>query len=325
VEQQEQNINEQENFENQNTSEIRTVLPKPILEQDKQNWIRKSLISLAIYVVLFYVIFNQDLINIAAVIVVLMIHEMGHFFAMKLFNYNNVKLFFVPLLGAFVTGKKSTISQRQMSVVILAGPLPGILIGLGLLYFDYISPNERVHMLGNIFFVINIFNLLPFMPLDGGRLLETLFMKQNHIIRVVFTIISIVALIILAISMQSIIFLIIPVSMIFELINEIKNQKIRDFLNQEKINYVCNYNELPDKDYWTIRDGIVLSFNKRYAPVQAGVMQYSILEGSLVQHVISVLKTPTINDLKIFGKIAVSIIYVTFLVIIPLIILFIFL
>ena len=33
------------------------VLPKPVLEQDKRNWIRKSIISLAIYGFLFFVVF----------------------------------------------------------------------------------------------------------------------------------------------------------------------------------------------------------------------------------------------------------------------------
>jgi len=66
------------------------ILPKPLLVVDKQNWIRKSLISLAIYGFLFYVIFDLEVIYIAAVLLVLLIHEFGHFFAMKAFNYTNV-------------------------------------------------------------------------------------------------------------------------------------------------------------------------------------------------------------------------------------------
>ena len=160
------NHNEFESTENTGHQQHMNVLPKPILEQDTKNWVRKSIISLAIYAIFFYFIFNQDLIYIAAVLVVLMIHEMGHFFAMKAFNYSNVKLFVLPMLGAYVTGKKSIISQRQMSMVILAGPLPGIVIGFCLLMSTIFYPNERLEMLGNIFFVLNLFNLLPFMPLS---------------------------------------------------------------------------------------------------------------------------------------------------------------
>lgn len=293
------------------------VLPKPILEQDKRNWVRKSLISLGIYAFFFYIIFDHDLIYIAAVLLVLMIHEFGHFFAMKAFNYSNVKLFVLPMLGAYVTGKKSIISQRQMSVVILAGPIPGIIIGFCLLMSAFYYPNERIEMLGNIFFILNLFNLLPFVPLDGGRLLETLFINHNHTIRVVFTIISIMALAVLAILTKSLLFLIIPISMVFDLIMEIKNQKIRDYLSQENINYTTDYADLPDTDYWTIRDCILLSFSKRYALAEPGVQKYSVMEGGIIQHVTAVLKTPFIKDVKTLEKIAITLTYILFLVVLP--------
>ncbi|MCF8423663.1 MAG: site-2 protease family protein [Bacteroidia bacterium] len=311
------NQNEFESTENTGYQQHMNVLPKPILEQDTKNWVRKSIISLAIYAIFFYFIFNQDLIYIAAVLVVLMIHEMGHFFAMKAFNYSNVKLFVLPMLGAYVTGKKSIISQRQMSIVILAGPLPGIVIGFCLLMSTIFYPNERLEMLGNIFFVLNLFNLLPFMPLDGGRLLETLFINHNHTIRVIFTILSIIVLAGLSIATKSIIFLIIPVSMVFDLIMEIKNQKIRDYLAQENINYTTDYVDLPDRDYWTIRDCVLLSFSKRYPGIEAGVQKYSLLEGGIIQHVTAVLKTPFIKDVKTLEKIAIMFTYILFLIVLP--------
>ena len=121
----------------------------------------------------------------------------------------------------------------------------------------------------------------------------------------------------LAIITKSIIFLIIPVSMVFDLIMEIKNQKIRDYLTQEKINYTSDYADLPDKDYWTIRDCILLSFNKRYAGIEAGVQKYSLLEGGIIQHVIAVLKSPFIKDVKTLAKIAIVFTYILFLVVLP--------
>lgn len=293
------------------------VLPKPVLVQDKKNWVRKSLFSLIIYAFLFYVIFDQDITYIAALLVVLMIHEMGHFFAMKFFNYTNVKLFVLPLLGAFVTGKKTVISQRQMSVVILAGPLPGIIIGFCLLMSNIYYPNPRIEMLGNIFFILNLFNLLPFAPLDGGKLLETLFIHQNYVIGIVFTIISIIIITLLAILSQSIVLLVIPAFMVFELIMKIKNQKIREYLDQEHINYVTDYDHLKDASYWLIRDCILLSFTKRYAGIQAGIHKYSVLEVGLIQHVVSILETPFIRDIKTLGKIALMFLYVFFLLVLP--------
>ncbi len=298
---------------------INNVLPKPILEEDKKNWMRKSLISLIIYAVLFYGIFDSSISYMAALLVVLLIHELGHFFAMKLFNYNNVKLFFIPLLGAYVSGKKLIISQRQMSIVILAGPVPGIIIGFCLFMVNFIYPSEPLMMLANIFLFLNLFNLLPFMPLDGGRLIEVLFLKQNHSIRIVFTIISILGLATFAIYNKSILFLIIPISMVFELIMEIKNQKIRNYLEAENINYNVNYIDLPDTDYWTIRDCVLLSFSKRYSGVQPGVHNYSMIEAGIINHISSILKTPFLRDVKWLEKSAIILTYIFFMIVIPII------
>lgn len=307
-----------ENFNStENDQTIQTVLPKPILEENKKNWLRKSVISLVIYAFLFYTIFDKNISYMAGLLVVLLIHELGHFFAMKLFNYNNVKLFFIPLLGAYVSGKKTVISQRQMSIVILAGPLPGIIIGFCLFIVTIFNPNEQMAMLANIFLFLNLFNLLPFMPLDGGRLIEVLFLKQNHNIRTIFTIISIIGLAIFSLTSQNLFFLIIPISMAFELIMEIKNQKIRNYLTAEYINYTVSYNDLTDTNYWLIRDCILLSFTKRYGGVQAGVHTYSIIEAGIINHVSAVLKTPFLKDVKWLEKTAIILTYVFFMIIIP--------
>lgn len=307
-----------ETFENEEgKSNEPVVLPKPVLIQDKKNWVRKSLISLGIYALFFFLIFNQDLTIIAAVLTVLLIHEFGHFFAMKAFNYNNVKLFVLPLFGAYVSGKKSLISQKQMTIIILAGPIPGIIIGFSLLMCNIYYPHDKLEMLGHIFLFLNLFNLLPFIPLDGGRLFETLFLGYNYTLRLVFTIISIIALVFIALSYKSFILIIIPVSMVFDLIMEAKNQKIREYLKQENINYIIDYEDLPHKDYWTIRDCILLSFSKRYGGIQAGVHNYSMIEGGLMQHVISILKTPFTKDINVFGKILLVIIYLVFLIGLP--------
>ncbi|MFO0321092.1 MAG: site-2 protease family protein [Bacteroidota bacterium] len=309
-----------ENFNSSNVEQpINGVLPKPILEENKKNWLRKSLISLIIYAVLFYFIFERNLSYISALLVVLLIHELGHFFAMKIFNYNQVKLFFIPLLGAYVSGKKTIVSQRQISIVILSGPLPGIIIGFSLFMTTFFIPNDQLMMLANIFLFLNLFNLLPFIPLDGGRLLEVLFLKQNHIIRIIFTIISILVIIIFSIWSKNIFFLIIPLSMIFELLTEIKNEKIRDYLSAENIHFKLNYNDLPDKDYWIMRDCILLSFGKRYQGVQAGIHEYSIMEGAIVNHISSILKTPFIKDIKWLEKLAILLTYLFFMIAIPII------
>jgi hypothetical protein len=105
--------------------------------------------------------------------------------------------------------------------------------------------------------------------------------------------------------------------MTFELIMEIKNQKIRNYLRDENINYTVSYNDLTDLNYWLIRDCILLSFSKRYGGVQSGVHTYSIIEAGIINHVSAVLKTPFLKDVKWLEKTAIILTYILFMIVIP--------
>jgi stage IV sporulation protein FB len=288
--------------------------PKPVVVEKNQNAFVRSLISLFIYGVLFYFLFDNNIAYIAAILLVLIIHEMGHFLFMKIFNYSNVKIFIIPLLGAFTSGKKQKVSQWELSLIILGGPVPGIIIGCILYWFNKDLHHPTLTMLTNSFLIINLLNCLPFYPLDGGRLIETLFFKENYIIRLVFGIISIIALLVLCIVLFNPILLIIPFFIGLELYNENKHEKIREYLRQEHINYRTDYPSLPDKDYWLIRDCLVLSFPKKYAAVPAGSYQYSVVEPVIVQHINAVLQVNLIADLNLVKRLLMLLFYVAVIV-----------
>lgn len=282
---------------------------KPVLVEKNQNAMRRSLISLIIYGVFFYFLFDRNLAYVAAVLLVIIVHEMGHFLMMRLFDYSNVKIFIVPLIGAFTSGKKQFVSQMQLCLIILAGPIPGIIIGSVLFWLNIELQNETLKMLANSFLIINLLNCLPFHPLDGGRLIETLFFKENHLIRLVFGFISIAALLILFLLYFSPFLLIIPALIGFELFNENKHQKIRDYLRQEKINYFTDYQNLPDKNYWLIRDCLLFSFPKKYYGTEPGKHEYSALEPVIVQHINSILQVNLKFDLNFLRGLIILLIY----------------
>ena len=106
--------------------------PELIEKVSKKNT-RNTIFSLLLFIITFSMIGSSDYTFIFYLVSVLVIHELGHFLFMKKFGYTNVKMLFIPLMGAFVEGKKEEYHQKESLIVLLAGPIPGIILGLFLL------------------------------------------------------------------------------------------------------------------------------------------------------------------------------------------------
>jgi len=132
---------------NENPVEI----PKPELEEPKSSryvWL-KSLGSLGFFLVIGYFFFrrytgdsNSAIALVIVLTVVVVFHELGHFVAMKIYKYRELGMFFIPLLGAYVSGKKQEVSQKQSAIILLAGPVPieyPTIIIWPSLYFNFIA------------------------------------------------------------------------------------------------------------------------------------------------------------------------------------------
>ncbi|MEM9366372.1 MAG: site-2 protease family protein [Planctomycetota bacterium] len=109
-------------------------------------------------------------------VAILFFHEAGHYIAMRVFGYRNVTLFFIPLLGAAVSGQHWTVAGWKKALVYLAGPVPGIVLSVPLIHWSLETQRDSLFEFGCFMLILNVLNLLPLMPLDGGRLMHlTLF------------------------------------------------------------------------------------------------------------------------------------------------------
>ncbi|HLA84004.1 MAG TPA: site-2 protease family protein [Thermoguttaceae bacterium] len=129
---------------------------------------------------------------------VLFLHEMGHLAAMRLFDYRNLRMFFIPFFGAAVTGQNYNVPGWKKAVVSLMGPLPGIVLGALLGVAAAIGEWPLMMQAAILLVVINAFNLLPLMPLDGGRVMHAVLFSRHPIFDVVFRAIAAVILILSA-------------------------------------------------------------------------------------------------------------------------------
>jgi stage IV sporulation protein FB len=140
---------------------------KPEEGEVKKTSLSRTLISLALFIALDYWIFKSWF-AVLLLVSVIFIHEAGHFIAMKFFGYKAVNMTFVPFVGAYVSGTATNLSKKNKLIVLLAGPVPGIIIGSILFYLYRNNYDPLYFQLAAPFLLLNVFNLLPVFPLDGG-------------------------------------------------------------------------------------------------------------------------------------------------------------
>jgi stage IV sporulation protein FB len=119
--------------------------------------------------------------NVTAVFFIFLVHEAAHVIAARLLNLKVNEIELLPFGGAVKI--QSFFESRPIHeiVVAAAGPLSNVL--LLLLYFGGIQVGWLSHGMPDSDFVnINLilagFNLLPALPLDGGRILRALLSRQ---------------------------------------------------------------------------------------------------------------------------------------------------
>ena len=121
------------------------------------------LVSVAAYALLFPVWFA------VGIVVLIWVHEMGHVLQLRREGIPASAPMFIPFLGAFVAMKQMPKDALAEARVGLAGPVLGTLGGLATLGL-YVATREPLFLgLAYFDFIINLFNLAPLLPLDGGR------------------------------------------------------------------------------------------------------------------------------------------------------------
>lgn len=102
-------------------------------------------------------------------VLLMLVHEMGHVIVLRAQGVPASVPLFVPFLGAFVSMKGLPRSVYQEAQSGLAGPAFGTAASLVVEAWGHATGSEFLMRLAFVGFFLNIFNLLPVLPLDGGR------------------------------------------------------------------------------------------------------------------------------------------------------------
>jgi Zn-dependent protease len=105
----------------------------------------------------------------AGFVILLLIHEMGHVIALRREGIKASPPMFIPFLGAVITSRSLGDNALAEARVGLAGPVLGSVGAAACILIWHATGNDIWRALAYTGFLLNLFNLLPVVPLDGGR------------------------------------------------------------------------------------------------------------------------------------------------------------
>jgi Zn-dependent protease len=102
-------------------------------------------------------------------VVLLFVHEMGHVLQLRREGIKASAPMFIPFMGALITAKSLGENALAEARVGLAGPVLGTVGAAACLAIGEATGSDMFRALAYVGFFLNLFNLLPVVPLDGGR------------------------------------------------------------------------------------------------------------------------------------------------------------
>ena len=107
----------------------------------------------------------------AGFVALIFVHEMGHVAALRMLGVKASAPMFIPFFGAYIGMKELPDNAFSESVAAYGGPLLGTLGAIGCAGAGLATGNPFWYALASSGFLLNLFNLLPISPLDGGRII----------------------------------------------------------------------------------------------------------------------------------------------------------
>ena len=192
------------------------------------------------YLFIFISLFTAKFKDIILFMSLIMFHELGHFLTAKLFNWKVDKIYVYPLGGLTKFNDLINKPFYEEILVTIMGPIFQIIFSFFLVKID-----KNVDIYNKM---LLLFNLLPIVPLDGGKLLTSFisyyfsYKKSLKIIIIISYIFYLISLYYVLIGIQSLFFVLVFTLLIIKVIDEDKKRffNFNKFL-LERYLYVFKY------------------------------------------------------------------------------------
>ena len=129
----------------------------------------------------------------AMIMFMLFIHESGHIWAMKRYGMKTKGIYFIPFVGGAAVADEDFPSRGAEVFTAIMGPIWGFALALliGLVYVA--TENPLFAAAASWMAMVNLFNLLPINPLDGGRIMKSIAYSVHSRIGLGFLVIGVIA------------------------------------------------------------------------------------------------------------------------------------
>ncbi|WP_299203174.1 site-2 protease family protein [uncultured Amphritea sp.] len=116
-----------------------------------------------------------------ALLFCLVIHEYGHIRAMKHFGMKTKGIYLIPFVGGLALSDARINTRWQDVFISLMGPFFGLGLSLLSLVAYWVTGSMFFAGLSAFNALLNLFNLLPILPLDGGHVLKSIAFSMNSL------------------------------------------------------------------------------------------------------------------------------------------------
>lgn len=117
-----------------------------------------------------------------ALLVCLVIHEYGHIRAMKYFNMKTKGIYLIPFLGGLALSDSKINTRWQDVVISIMGPTFGLFLSIAALIAYWVTDLPFFAALASLNALLNLINLFPILPLDGGHILKSISFSFNSMV-----------------------------------------------------------------------------------------------------------------------------------------------
>lgn len=160
-------------------------------QDDVSSQIKNAAITGALTFASFFAMFGPS--AAAMLIVLILIHELGHVIAMRWAGIPVKGIYFIPFFGGVAVGGDRYASEVERGGVALMGPGFSLLTTALFAVLAGQSGDPMLRELASMSALLNGFNLLPIQPLDGGQIMQALLSRLDPGVARVFHMIALLS------------------------------------------------------------------------------------------------------------------------------------